>query len=108
MALSSGEAELYAIESGAAEALFARSLVMEARLFATAGKSMAGRFGTSRKTKHVDLRFLYVQELVQTGMVKLRKVLGTLNPATRAPETSLHVWPSSQHVKDGFTSISRY
>ena len=64
---------------------------MEARLFekanitiftdSTAGKSMAGRFGTSRKTKHVDLRFLYVQELVQTGMVKLRKVLGTLNPA---------------------------
>ena len=91
VALSSGEAELYAIGSGAAEALFARSLVMEARLFekanitiftdSTAGKSMAGRFGTSRKTKHVDLRFLYVQELVQTGMVKLRKVLGTLNPA---------------------------
>ena len=91
VALSSGEAELYAIGSGAAEALFARSLVMEAGLFekanitihtdSAAGKSTAGRFGASRKTKHVDLRYLYVQELVQGGMVKLRKVLGALNQA---------------------------
>ena len=42
---------------------------------------MAGRFGTSRKTKHVELRYLYVQELVQSGLIRLRKVLGTLNPA---------------------------
>ena len=77
MALSSGEAELYAIGSGVADSLFVRSLVMESRLFSkanicvftdsTAGKSMAGRFGTSRKTKHVELRYLYVQELVQSG-----------------------------------------
>ena len=42
---------------------------------------MAGRFGTSRKTKHVELRYLYVQELVQSGLVRLHKALGTLNPA---------------------------
>ena len=42
---------------------------------------MSGRFGTSRKTKHVSLRYLYMQELVTSGLVKLRKVLGTLNPA---------------------------
>ena len=91
VALSSGEAELYAIGSGVADSLFVRSLVMESRLFSkanicvftdsTAGKSMAGRFGTSRKTKHVGLRYLYVQELVQSGLIRLRKVLGTLNPA---------------------------
>ena len=91
VALSSGEAELYAIGSGVADSLFVRSLVMESRLFSkanicvftdsTAGKSMAGRFGTSRKTKHVELRYLYVQELVQSGLIRLRKVLGTLNPA---------------------------
>ena len=45
------------------------------------GKSLAGRFGASRKTKHVQLRFLYMQELVCSGLVRLRKVLGTLNPA---------------------------
>jgi hypothetical protein len=34
-----------------------------------------------RKTKRVELRYLYVQELVQSGLIRLRKVLGTLNPA---------------------------
>ena len=42
---------------------------------------MAGRFGTSRKTKHVELRRFYMQELVQSGLLKLRKVLGALSPA---------------------------
>ena len=35
---------------------------------------MATRFGTSRKTKHIELRFLYVQELVGKGRMKLRKI----------------------------------
>jgi len=34
---------------------------------------MATRFGTSKKTEHVELRFLYVQELVGIGLIKLRK-----------------------------------
>ena len=88
VALSSGEAELYAIGSGTADALFVRSLVEESRLFSrrltfdsNVGKSIASRFGASRKTKHVELRHLYVPELVASGMVRIRKVLGTLNPA---------------------------
>ena len=91
IALSSGEAELYAIGGGAADALFLRSLLLESRLIpkvhlflhtdSTAGKSMASRYGTSRKTGHVQLRYLYVQELVTSGMVIIRKVLGTLNSA---------------------------
>ena len=91
VALSSGEAELYAIGSGTADALFVRSLVEESKLFQKAnlcvftdsnvGKSIASRFGASRKTKHVELRHLYVQELVASGMVRVKKVLGTLNPA---------------------------
>ena len=89
--LSSGEAEFYAIGSGTSDALFLRSLVLEACMFSkvnltvytdsTAGKSMAGPFRTTIKTKHVSLRLLYMQELVTSGFVKLRKVLGTLNPA---------------------------
>lgn len=47
----------------------------------SAGKPMAGRFGTSKKTKHVSLRYLYMQEPVTSGWVRLRMVLGTLNPA---------------------------
>ena len=45
------------------------------------GKSIASRFGASRKTNHVEPRFLYVQEQVASGMVRIKKVLGTLNPA---------------------------
>ena len=58
VALSSGEAELYAIGSGTAAALFVRSLVEESKLFQKAnlcvftdsnvGKSIASRFGASR------------------------------------------------------------
>ena len=91
IALSSGEAELCAIGAGAADSLFIRSLLLEACLIprvhlfvhtdSTAGKSMASRYGTSRKTRHVQLRHLFVQELVTSGMITIRKVLGTLNNA---------------------------
>ena len=104
VALSSGEAELYAIGSGTADALFLKSLIEEAKLFPKAnlciwtdsnvGKSIVSRFGASRKTKHVELRFLYVQELVASGMVRVKKVLGTLNPADiltkYVPKETLH------------------
>ena len=73
IALSSGEAELFAIGQGTSAALFVKNLITKAKLAksvnitvhtgSTAGKSMATRFGTSKKTKHVGLRFLYVQEL---------------------------------------------
>ena len=91
IALSSGEAELYAIGQGTSEALFVRNLVTEAKLAknvsitvhtdSTAGKSMATRFGTSKETKHVELRFLYVQELVGKGIIKLRKIGTKVNCA---------------------------
>ena len=42
---------------------------------------MATRFGTSKKTKHVELRFLYVQELVAKGILRLRKVRTKVNCA---------------------------
>ena len=87
-----------------ADALFLKSLIEEAKLFPKAnlciwtdsnvGKSIVSRFGASRKTKHVELRFLYVQELVASGMVRVKKVLGTLNPADiltkYVPKETLH------------------
>ena len=89
ISLSSGEAELYAIGAGAADSLFIRlleaCLIPKVHLFihtdSTAGKSMASRYGTSRKTRHVQLRYLFVQELVTSGVITIRKVLGTLNNA---------------------------
>eukprot|EP00439_Symbiodinium_sp_Y106_P028667 s6609_g3.t1 len=91
LALSSGEAELYAIGQGVSEALFVRSMLLESKLAkkvsviahtdSTVGKSMATRFGTGKKTKHVELRFLYVQNLVQMGLLRMAKIEGTRNPA---------------------------
>ena len=91
IALSLGEAELYAIGQGTSEALFVKNLIIEAKLAksvnvtvhpdSTGGKSMATRFGTSKKTKHVELKFLYVQELVAKGNLRLRKVGTKVNCA---------------------------
>ena len=90
-ASSSGEAELYAIGQGVSEALFLRSMLLQARLAkkvsviahtdSTAGKPTATRFGAGKQTKHVELRFLYVQNLVQMGLLKMAKIDGTRNPA---------------------------
>ena len=74
------------IGQGVSEALFLRSMLLEAKLAkkvnviahtdSTAGKSMATRFGTGMKTKHVELRFLCVQNLVQMGLLKMPKIDG--------------------------------
>ena len=74
-------------DRGASDSLLIRSLILQSGLFekanltvhadSTAGKSMAGRFGTSRKIKQVELRHLRMQELVTSGLLRLRKVPGT-------------------------------
>ena len=92
VALSNEEAHLYAIGFGVSESLFIRSLLLESKLSnsinirihtdITAGKStMATRFGTSKKTKHVQLRLLFIQELVASGVVPIKKVSGTSIPS---------------------------
>ena len=91
IALSSGEAELYAIGSGTAEGLFAINLLQELKLVkrailsvytdSTSGKSMATRFGASKKTRHLETRYLYMQELVRRGLLTVRKVPGNENPS---------------------------
>ena len=47
----------------------------------SAGKSLSTLFGASKKTRHVELRFLFLQELVQQGILQVKKVAGTSNPA---------------------------
>ena len=47
----------------------------------TAGKSLASRFGTSKRTRHIDTRLLYMQELVDRGLLRLKKVPGVENLA---------------------------
>ena len=68
LALSAGEAELYAIGASILESLHAKDFMVEAGLAkachitihtdSSAAKPTATRFGTTRKTRHIDLRFL--------------------------------------------------
>ena len=44
-------------------------------------KSMTNRLGMTRRTKHIDIKFLYIRELTMTGKVKINEVLTTHNPA---------------------------
>ena len=48
----------------------------------TAGKSVASRRGLG-KMRHVELRYLWVQDVVKEGALKVRKVEGVKNIADR-------------------------
>ena len=58
-----------------------KNLITEAKLAKSVNVTMATRFGTSKKTKHVEPRFLYVQALVAKGILRLRKVGTEVNCA---------------------------
>ena len=47
----------------------------------TAAKSIATRIGISKLTKHIQFRFLYVQDLVKNGILRIAKVHTSVNPA---------------------------
>ena len=79
IALSSAEAEFYALAScaaqGMAEQTTARDLGLQLSVLmmdATAGIAIASRRGLG-KVKHVDTQFLWVQEVIQNGKIKIRK-----------------------------------
>ena len=91
IALSSCEAELYAINMAAIEALNVKSTIEElikncktnitVYTDSSSAKSITSRRGVTRKTKHIELRQLFVQDLVVNGTLQVTKV-GTLsNPA---------------------------
>ena len=88
IALSSGEAEFYAAGKAATEALEAKSLlrdlVWKARLTlnidAEAARATASRQGVG-KIWHLEVRFLWLQDVVRSGIVCLSKVWGKTNPA---------------------------
>ena len=108
IALSSNEAELYAIGQGTSEALYIRNLITEAKLAksininihtdSTVGKNMATRLGTNKKTMHVELRFRYVQELVGKRLIELRKI-GTDCNCANVLTRYLHAELLRSHLK---------
>eukprot|EP00971_Amphidinium_carterae_P192487 3819629-Amphidinium_carterae.8 len=47
----------------------------------SSGKAVASRLGLNRKSKHVQLRFLYIQDAVQRGKLIVKEIRTTHNPA---------------------------
>ena len=90
VALSSAESELYAIGTGAQEALHIANFIKEATTTkvnirihtdSTSGKSIATRIGSSKKAKHIDLKYLFIQQLIQNGILSIHKISTHDNPA---------------------------
>ena len=87
-ALSSGEAEFYAIVSGVAEGLGMMTLaadlgwrsVVVLWTDSNAAKGTCGRKGLG-KLRHMETKWLWVQDVVRNGRIKVKKVAGESNPA---------------------------
>ena len=88
IAQSSGEAEYYALVRAASESLGMQSLMRDMgwdakiRLLvdSSAAKSIASRTGLG-KPRHLEIKFLWLQEAVRRKKVVLSKVRGGVNPA---------------------------
>ena len=89
-ALSSGEAEYYAVVTGSAEGLGVQSLATDLgwefqckvaiKTDSSAAKSVAGRRGVGKR-RHVELKYLWVQEAVAKGRISMKQISGLHNPA---------------------------
>ena len=49
--------------------------------YSVAGKSMATRYGASRRTRHIELRYFYRQSLVAAVLLRITKMVGSENVA---------------------------
>ena len=87
-ALSSGEAELYGIVDGSARGIFAkhmyeemvRNINIDVETDSTAAIGVCSRTGVG-KTRHIQVRCLWIQDAIRDKVVRLRKVSGTENVA---------------------------
>ena len=88
IALSSGEAELYALTKGASQTLGVMSmgcdfgLVLSGTIYtdSTAAIGMAYRKGLG-KVRHLRVQYLWLQERIADEELWIDKVLGEVNPA---------------------------
>ena len=107
IATSSAEAELYAISSTIADAIHLKQLITEIEnnigvstfdfdkhqpnivLFcdSSSATSLVQRVGINKRTKHIQLRFLWIQDLHQAGQLVLRRVSTENNPADAFTKT---------------------
>ena len=86
--LSSTEAEYYAVVSGSAEGLAVQAMAHElgwtlkVRVWtdSSGAKSAVSKRGLG-KMRHIELKYLWIQEAVQRKRVYMRKIWGKINPA---------------------------
>ena len=89
VALSTGEAEFYALGSLACDLIFLKGVLKEIGIIAAArahsdsstARSLSTRAGGSRKMRHIEARHLFVQGLVEQKLMEVSTVKGTVNPA---------------------------
>ena len=87
-AMSSAEAEFYGLVSGCAEGLGVQAMAADlgeelaVRVWtdSTAGRAVAGRKGLG-KLRHLETKYLWVQDLVRSGRLEVRRVSGERNLA---------------------------
>ena len=85
-ALSSREADLYGIVDGSARGTFTkhmfeemgRTINIDVETDSTAAIGMCSRTGVG-KTRHIQVRWLWIQDAIRDKVVRLRKVRGTNN-----------------------------
>eukprot|EP00971_Amphidinium_carterae_P113115 2240618-Amphidinium_carterae.1 len=51
------------------------------KLYSSSWKEVASRLGLNRKSKHAQLRFLYIQDVIQCGELTIKKIPTTNNPS---------------------------
>eukprot|EP00971_Amphidinium_carterae_P279776 5553762-Amphidinium_carterae.1 len=61
--------------------MLSKDITMSIHTDSSASKAVASRLGLNRKTKHVQLKYLYMQDILQRGEMTITKVQTTLNPA---------------------------
>jgi hypothetical protein len=88
IAMSSGEAELYAVVRGASEGLGLQALADDLGIIkyiriwtdSAAAKGMISRTGAGRQ-RHLEVKYLWVQQACREERFSVRKVAGERNPA---------------------------
>lgn len=88
-AILSAEAEFYAMVRAAIEGLFLRNIYkffrrekeLRLKADASAARSLANRLGLSKKQKHLDTQWCWLQYLVRDKKVQIGTVKGEVNPA---------------------------
>ena len=106
--LSVGEAEFYVVVNGGATALmmkaiyedFGESVEAEVLSDSTTAGSLADRLGVGQRTKHIQTRFLWVQERAQDKDLIVKKVHTSRNLSDLATK------PVSSTVLDRHCSVA--